>query len=152
MKHIKHMNAFLRTAIAMTTLSLPLASLAAGEVISVYKSPTCGCCEKWIAYLRGNGFEVNAVNVKDLGLIKQMAGIKPEQASCHTARVAGYLIEGHVPAGDIRRLLAERPKIRGLTVPGMPAASPGMDSPQHVPYQVLTLEEGNEASRVYASH
>jgi hypothetical protein len=146
------MNAFLRTAIAMTTLSLPLASLAAGEVISVYKSPTCGCCEKWIAYLRGNGFEVNAVNVKDLGLIKQMAGIKPEQASCHTARVAGYLIEGHVPAGDIRRLLAERPKIRGLTVPGMPAASPGMDSPQHVPYQVLTLEEGNEASRVYASH
>jgi hypothetical protein len=149
---MKHMNALLRAAIAVTTLSLPLASLAAGETISVYKSPTCGCCEKWITYLRGHGFAVNAVDVKDLGLIKRMAGIKPEQASCHTARVGGYVIEGHVPAGDIQRLLAERPKIRGLTVSGMPAASPGMDSPQHVPYQVLTLEEGGGASRVYASH
>ena len=84
----------------------------------VYKSPTCGCCNKWVSHLQENGFEVQTTDLNDLRMIKSMSGIKPEQASCHTAKVGGYVIEGHVPADDIKRLLAERPKARGLTASG----------------------------------
>ncbi|MGA7981776.1 MAG: DUF411 domain-containing protein [Chromatiaceae bacterium] len=144
------MNAVVRAIITAATLAAPLASLAAGETVTVYKSPTCGCCEKWISHLREQGLAVDAVDLTDLRMVKSMAGVKPEQASCHTARVGGYVIEGHVPAQDIRRLLAERPKVRGLTVPGMPMGSPGMEGPRRDSYQVLTLEDG--PSRVFASH
>jgi hypothetical protein len=147
---MKRINAIVRAAVAATTLAAPLASLAADETVTVYKSPTCGCCEKWIGHLREQGFEVEAVNLTDLRVVKSMAGVKPEQASCHTARVGGYVVEGHVPAEDIRRLLAERPKIRGLAVPGMPMGSPGMEGPRRESYQVLTLEDG--PSRVFAQH
>ncbi len=119
--------------------------------IMVYKSPTCGCCTKWVSHLQENGFEVETTDLKDLRMIKSMSGIKPEQASCHTAKVDGYVIEGHVPADDIKRLLAERPDARGLTVPGMPKGSPGMEAPQPDHYQVLLL--GNDGSTaVFAEH
>jgi hypothetical protein len=120
-----------------------LAILAAAELwpstpadateVLVYKSPTCSCCNKWIAYLEDNGFRVKTENVADPSQIKAYHGVTPRLASCHTALVEGYVVEGHVPAGDIRRLLAERPKVKGLAVPGMPAGAPGMEGPRKSP-------------------
>ena len=148
----------LRNLVPGLLLAAPLfcAVAVAGEPnISVYKSPTCGCCTQWIGHLEDNGFEVNTVDVTDLGRIKSQAGIAPEQASCHTALVGDYVIEGHVPASDIRRLLSEHPEARGLTVPGMPLGSPGMDAsdPQHYPqhYQVLLIGKDGSTS-VFAEH
>ncbi len=100
---------------------------SAAETVVVYKSPTCGCCGDWIAHMRGAGFEVEVHDVGDLGPIKERSGVGPALRSCHTATVGGYVIEGHVPAEQVKRLLAERPAIRGLAVPGMPIGSPGMD-------------------------
>ncbi len=130
---------------------LSTAALAEDPTISVYKSPTCTCCGKWIAHLEKEGFKVNAVDTTNLGVVKSMAGISADQASCHTARVGEYVIEGHVPAEDIRRLLDEHPDVRGLTVPGMPLSAPGMDipSPQH--YQVLLIGKDGSTS-VFAEH
>ena len=98
----------------------------AGPLITVYKTPNCGCCVKWVEYLQNEGFEVKAVNRNDLAPIKQRTGVPPAMSVCHTALVDGYVIEGHVPAQAIRKLLQERPDTRGLAVPGMPANSPGM--------------------------
>ncbi|NIS01105.1 MAG: DUF411 domain-containing protein, partial [Gemmatimonadetes bacterium] len=92
-----------------------------GKKITVYKSPSCGCCAEWVQHLRRNGFSVTAVDQDDLSGIKARHGIGPELQSCHTGVVDGYAIEGHVPADDIWRLLAERPDALGLTAPGMPA-------------------------------
>jgi hypothetical protein len=113
--------------------------VAAGPLVTVYRSPTCGCCEEWVRYLREEGFEVKAIDQANLSAIKQKMGLRPELASCHTALVEGYVIEGHVPAGPIRRLLTERPRTRGLTVPGMPANSPGM-GPMDGKLKTYTLE------------
>jgi hypothetical protein len=96
------------------------------DMITVYKTAGCGCCEQWVEYLRAEGFKVTAVDKPDLAAIKRSLGVQPAYESCHTAVVDGYVIEGHVPAGPIRRLLAERPATRGLAVPGMPTNSPGM--------------------------
>jgi len=123
----------------------------AGEEITVYKSPTCGCCKKWISHLKSNGFKVTAYDVKNLAPIKQRSGIRPEQASCHTAMVEGYIVEGHVPAKDIKRMLREKPDIRGLTVPGMPMGTPGMEGPRKDAYKVMTLNKSGP-SRVYAEY
>ena len=108
-------------------IALLIAPIAlAGPLITVYKTPSCGCCVKWVEYLQKEGFEVRAVNRDDLAPIKQRAGVPPAMSSCHTALVDGYVVEGHVPAQAIRKLLKERPDTRGLAVPGMPANSPGM--------------------------
>lgn len=112
--------------LAAFTVILATGAAVADPAITVYKSPNCGCCVKWVEYLRKEGFEVNAINRSDLTPIKQRAGVKPDMASCHTAMVDGYVIEGHVPASAIRRLLQERPDTLGLAVPGMPDNSPGM--------------------------
>ncbi|MGQ0579400.1 MAG: DUF411 domain-containing protein [Betaproteobacteria bacterium] len=98
----------------------------AGPLITVYKSPSCGCCVKWVEYLQKEGFEVKVINRDDLTSIKQREGVPAAMSSCHTALVDGYVIEGHVPAQAIRKLLKERPDTRGLAVPGMPSNSPGM--------------------------
>ncbi len=118
--------------------------------ITVYHSPTCGCCKQWITYLKANGFAVKSIEQEDLSDIKAEAGITGKLVSCHTALVQGYVIEGHVPAGDIQRLLKEKPKITGLTAPGMPGAGPGMDTGKE-PYEVLTFDaKGN--TTVWAKH
>ncbi len=118
--------------------------------ITVFHSPTCGCCKKWVSYLQANGFTVKSVEQEDLSEVKADAGVPARLSSCHTALVAGYAIEGHVPAGDIQRLLKERPKIVGLTAPGMPGAGPGMDLNKE-PYEVLTFDaKGN--TTVWAKH
>ncbi len=136
---------------ALLILSGPLAPAMAappaGTVpeITVYKSPTCGCCKKWISHLRENGFSVTAKDVADMRPIKQKYGVPPKLSSCHTAVVDGYVIEGHVPAADIRRLLDSRAPLWGLTVPGMPIGSPGMEQgPRREPYGVLSIDRKGE--------
>lgn len=118
--------------------------------ITVYKSPTCGCCEEWVKHLIKEGFDVTAHDRDDMDAIKAEHGVFRSLISCHTALVDGYVIEGHVPAGDIRRLLAERPQIHGLSAPGMPQKSPGMQAPGKKPegYDVLSFD-GNGRSQVF---
>ncbi len=96
-------------------------------VIEVYKTPTCGCCTDWLDHLRANGFKVNAHNVQDTGPYRAKFGVPQSLGSCHTGTIGDYALEGHVPAADIKRLLAEKPKAKGLAVPGMPMGSPGME-------------------------
>ncbi len=119
---------------------LPAHLLAASDVIAVYKSSTCGCCGNWIKHLRANGFDVRAYDVAEPAEYRTRYGVPDNFASCHTAVIGGYAIEGHVPAREIKRLLAERPKARGLAVPGMPAGSPGMESPKSDPFEVLLFQ------------
>lgn len=120
------------------------------EDITVYKSPTCGCCKKWIGHLQANGFNVNAQDVNTVEPLKNQLGLGRNQRSCHTALVGGYLIEGHVPASDIRRLLKEKPKAKGLAVPGMPIGSPGMEQgAQQDPYNVLLIRPDG-STQVYS--
>lgn len=138
----------LSTRLRVTTAALMLASTAiqAAPAINVYKSATCGCCSQWIEHLKQHGFAVTAINIADVSAFREKAGVPPQLASCHTAVIDGYAIEGHVPASDIKRLLAERPKARGLTVPGMPAAAPGMDNPRGGSYEVLLFDASGRVS------
>lgn len=114
--------------------------------MTVHKHESCGCCNVWIEHMREAGFTVEAKNAEDMGAVKQAAGVPYTMGSCHTAEVGGYFVEGHVPAEDVLRLLRERPAARGLTVPGMPLGSPGMEHPDGIvqPYVVsLVLADGS---------
>lgn len=122
-----------------------------GQSITVYKSPSCGCCAGWAEYLETRGFHVTVYDRTDLSDIKARYGIRPELQSCHTAVVDGYAIEGHVPADDIWRLLRERPRVTGLTAPGMPMMSPGMNSIEPKGYDVLSFD-GDGATAVYSRY
>lgn len=123
----------------------------APDTVVVYLSPTCSCCSRWVQHLRDAGLRVEVRN-ENMSELKARLGIPPDLASCHTATVGGYVIEGHVPAADIRRLLAERPRARGLAAPGMPLGSPGMEQVGRVnPYEVL-LFDGAAKPTVYALH
>ena len=137
--------------IASGLLLLPALASAAAPVIDVYKTASCGCCEEWTKHLKENGFSVKAHNVDDTAGYRQKFGIPAQFGSCHTATVAGYVIEGHVPASDIKRLLASRAKARGLAVPGMPAGSPGMEGGRSDPYDVLLVQADGRTS-VYQHH
>lgn len=131
------------TAQATATASTTPHPAGALPAITVRKHPSCGCCNVWIGHLREAGFVVDALDVQDMAAVKDAAGVPEAMASCHTAEVAGYFIEGHVPADDIARLLRERPVAKGLAVPGMPLGSPGMEHPQGIvqPYQVMLIQE-----------
>lgn len=135
------------STIAAAMLGLPLAAHAAQPVIEVYKSASCGCCGEWVKHLEENGFKVKAHNVDNPSDYRQKFGIPAELGSCHSAKVAGYALEGHVPASDIKRLLASRPKATGLAVPAMPMGSPGMEGPRKDAYDVLLVKDGK--STVY---
>jgi hypothetical protein len=124
---------------------------AAMPHVAVYKSPTCGCCGKWIAYMQTKGYTTTVTNLTDVAPIKVKYQVPPRLQSCHTSMVGGYVIEGHVPAEDIRRLLRERPAIVGLAAPGMPAGAPGMDVPNSPPYDVIAFEKDGR-TRVFATH
>ena len=126
--------------------ALPLAASASGPVIEVYKTATCGCCKQWIKHLEANGFTVKATDVASPGDYREKFGIPTEYGSCHTAQVQGYAVEGHVPAAEIKRLLAEKPNARGLAVPAMPMGSPGMEGPRKDPYDVLLVKDGGKAT------
>lgn len=117
-----------------------LAGPALAATLTVHKSPTCGCCEDWVSHMQEAGFAVKVQDHDNMLPIKQQAGVKPELASCHTALIDGYIIEGHVPAADVRQLLEQQPALRGLTIPGMPQSAPGMDIPG-TPYEVLSFDK-----------
>ena len=118
----------------------------AGAKVVVYKTPTCGCCSKWVSHLREAGFEVEANDLTDLSSIKNHYGVRRAFSSCHTAIVEGYVVEGHVPAEHVQRLLEERPDVAGIAVPGMPIGSPGMEGPNPETYEVLSFDKaGNTA-------
>lgn len=121
--------------------------------ITVYKSATCGCCQKWAEHVRAAGFDVDPQNVENLNPIKERVGVPVGHGSCHTAEVDGYFVEGHVPAEDIKRLLRERPDAKGLVVPGMPTGSPGMEAPsgEVKPYDVLLVARDGSTT-VFAHH
>lgn len=122
-------------------------------VIDVYKTPTCGCCSKWVDHLREKGFEVRTGDMRDLTEFKASHGVPRQLESCHTALVAGYVLEGHVPGADVQRLVEERPAIAGLAVPGMPIGSPGMEvaGTAAQPYDVIAfLKDGSK--RVFETH
>ncbi|MBB3344880.1 DUF411 domain-containing protein [Luteimonas sp. RC10] len=110
----------------------PVAQAADTQVLPrmrVHKTATCGCCGKWVEHMQRDGFEVETIDVEDLATVKTRLGVPDAMASCHTAEIDGYFVEGHVPAADVRRLLAERPDARGIAAPGMPMGSPGMEMP-----------------------
>lgn len=131
-----------RPLLLAAVLSVPALASAAQPVIDVYKRATCGCCKEWITHLQANGFTVRAHDVDDPGVVRQKGKIADEHASCHTATVGGYTVEGHVPAKEIARLLSEKPTAAGLAVPGMPLGSPGMEGPRRDAYDVLLVNGG----------
>ncbi|MHB1223184.1 MAG: DUF411 domain-containing protein [Gemmatimonadaceae bacterium] len=140
-------------AASATAATLAAATPEAAEgvpQVTVYKSPTCGCCAEWVDHLRDNGFTVIVHDQEDLSAVKTANGITPRLESCHTGVVDGYVVEGHVPADLIARLLTERPDIAGLAVPGMPGGSPGMESAPKEAYQVLAIGKDGRTS-VYAN-
>ena len=146
------MNALLRrAAVAAFVAGATMAGVAAAQEITVYKSPACVCCGKWIEHLRKNGFDVRTSDIAAIGSVKARYGVPMDMRSCHTAVVEGYVIEGHVPASDIRRLLKERPKIAGLAAPGMPVGAPGMEVGRAQPYSVMSFDK-NGAGAVFAKH
>ena len=119
--------------------------------MTVWKSPSCGCCGMWVEHVRAAGFKVQVNDIENMTTIKQMAAVPNDLESCHTARVGGYTIEGHVPASDIIRLLEEKPEAHGLFVPGMPSGSPGMENGYQDPYDVLLLDRDGQAE-VFSSY
>lgn len=123
----------------------------AGPVVQVMKNPACACCAEWVEHLKDEGFQVEVENTGDMAAVKRRWRVPGDLGSCHTARVEGYVIEGHVPGEDIRRLLAEKPDIVGLAVPGMPVGSPGMEGPRPVRYEVVSFD-GSGGREVYATH
>ncbi|MGL5949758.1 MAG: DUF411 domain-containing protein [Aeromonas sp.] len=125
-------------------------SALAAEQMTVYKSKYCGCCQTWIKHMQDNGFEINVIETEQLDPIKAKHGVTPELGSCHTGLINGYVIEGHVPASDVKKLLQDKPAIRGLTIPGMPQSAPGMDIPGQ-PYQVLSIDNAGK-TEVWSSY
>jgi hypothetical protein len=124
----------------------PEASVAAARTVTVFKSPTCGCCHEWEAYLRAHGYTVVSMPTDDLTAIKAEHGVPQAAWSCHTAIIDGYVVEGHVPIEAIDDLLAEHPPIDGIALPGMPAGSPGMPGVKAAPFEILAIEAGTTST------
>ena len=146
-----------RRSLLLALGALPFATLAqqpARVLVEVWKDPSCGCCKDWVKHMEDNGFAVKVTHGGNSEMRARL-GIPPKLASCHTALVEGYAIEGHVPAREVRRLLKEKPQAVGLSVPGMPVGSPGMDDTVYQgrkdPYDVVLVLKGGDA-KVYASY
>ena len=126
--------------------------VAMASEITVFRSPTCGCCGQWIEHMEAAGFTVKDNLTEDMTAIKEQYGVPANLASCHTTIVDGYVVEGHIPAEDVQRLLAEKPDVAGIAVPGMPIGSPGMESGDYVePYTVFSFTESGETA-AFAEH
>ena len=147
---MKRRNA-LATIAGLVLAAISSPSQSSGPLVTVFKRPTCTCCNKWVEHLKANGFEVKVQEVNDTSPYEQQYRVPRTMTSCHTAIVNGYTIEGHVPATEIKRLLNERPKAVGLAVPGMPVGSPGMEGARVDAYSVLLFDEGGHSS-VYARY
>jgi hypothetical protein len=127
----------------------PSALFAAdGPAITVHKDPNCGCCSGWVQHLQKAGFVVKVVETRDIDAVKARFGVPDDLAACHTAELSGYIVEGHVPAAALQRLLAEKPPATGLAVPGMPIGSPGMEGGSPEPYEVVLFSP--DGRRTYA--
>ena len=137
--------------ILVSMLGLMASSALAAVQVDVYKSPYCGCCGKWVEHLRAQGFDVKTHDVADVPGQRRKLGMPEAYGSCHTAKDGNYLIEGHVPAADVQRLLREKPRAIGLAVHSMPPGSPGMESGKSMPYETL-LVNADGSSRVFARH
>lgn len=138
---------------ATRTPAKPGGLIAALPVMVVHKTATCGCCKIWVRHMEQAGFKVETRDVADLGPVKERLGVPYGKGSCHTAEVGGYFVEGHVPAPDVKRMLSEKPEARGLTVPGMPLGSPGMEVPDGTvqPYAVELVGRDGK-TRVFSRH
>jgi len=138
-------------ALLAAVLSFALWNKSAVEAdVIVYKKASCQCCARWVTHLRDNNLRVRVINVQDTQPLQNKLGVPPMLAACHTAVAGDYVIEGHVPADLVHRLLKERPNARGLAVPGMPIGSPGMEGPYPKEYEVLLFDQqGN--TNVYAT-
>jgi hypothetical protein len=143
----------LRALLALVTVAPVNATFALeAQKVEVYKSPTCGCCTEWVGHMRRNGFDVVVHDVRDVMPYRDRYGVPDAMSSCHTALVGGYVVEGHVPATDVKRLLREKPKAAGIAVPGMVQGSPGMEQGQGSdPYKVILFKKG-EWPRIFARH
>jgi hypothetical protein len=141
-----------KTILSIPLLVTPLHLQAADPRIEVFKTVTCGCCGKWVEHLKANGFAPVVKDVPSTAEYRKQYGVPEGLQSCHTAVVAGYFVEGHVPAADIHKLLKEKPKAaKGLAVPGMPLGSPGMEGPRRQAYAVYMLESDGKIS-VFTKH
>lgn len=131
----------------LSAIVWPMVKTTNGPEIVIYKSPTCGCCKKWASYLQDNGFKVTQVDTQSMRAVKTKMGVPQAMASCHTAIVDGYVVEGHVPVKEIRRMLEQKPAIKGITVPGMPIGSPGMEQgARKDSYDVLAIQHDGSAT------
>lgn len=144
---------FLNTAGALGALAaLPALGASRLPQVHVFKSPTCGCCGAWVEHMKSAGFSVKVTEVSDAAVERKRLGIPERLGSCHTATVGGYVLEGHVPAAEVKRLLTTKPKAVGLAVPGMPQSAPGMNVPgMKDPYQVLLVDASGQ-SIVFGSY
>jgi len=149
-----------RTGIALAVVSLAsigigiaAAQQKGGPLVEVFKTPTCGCCSQWVEHMRASGFTVRTTDLSDLTEIKKTRGVPDRVQSCHTAVVDGFVVEGHVPAADVHRLLKERPAVAGIAVGGMPVGSPGMEYPgtKAQAYDVMAFDKKG-ATHVFAKH
>ena len=152
-----HTNTVARRSVLILALAIGLAW--AGNVwmaaqspakpqMTVYKSSTCGCCSNWVEHMRKNGFEVKAIDVDDIDKVKRERGVPESAASCHTAVVNGYLVEGHVPADAVLKILKDKPAIAGIAVPGMPMGAPGMEVPsgQKDAYSIVSFDKAGKTT------
>ncbi|MGE0563539.1 MAG: DUF411 domain-containing protein [Pseudolabrys sp.] len=135
---------------AAVSLAAPRMAFAAAPSITVHKDPNCGCCGGWVEHLRASGFTAQVIETAEVNRVKARLGVPGDLAACHTAEIGGYVIEGHVPADAITKLLAARPNVRGLAVPGMPAGSPGMGGDPET-YDVIAFEVGGK-TRVFGRY
>lgn len=142
---------FSRMGVSLLFAALFAPAAMAANAFDVYSDPSCGCCGAWVDYMRGQGYTANVHQNQSMATVKARLGVPPAAMSCHTAVIDGYVIEGHVPVEDIRRLLAEKPDARGLAAPGMPMGSPGMEMGAPERYDVMLI--GRDGSMtVFASH
>lgn len=133
---------------ATTATLLPQASAQPLPQVTAYRTASCGCCKGWLQHMRANGFQVRDVVVADLGAIKRRLGIPAQLSSCHSAQVAGFALEGHIPASDVRLLLRKRPAVAGIALPGMPLGSPGMESAYgKEPFTVMSFTRDGRMQR-----
>lgn len=137
----------------VAVLKVDMMQEAALPPMVVYKSPTCGCCKLWVEHVQKSGFKVSVIETEEMNPIKLKLGVPAGLGSCHTAKVGGYFVEGHVPASDVKRLLKEKPDALGITVPGMPMGSPGMEVPSGETQPYAVIQVNKDGSRdVFSTH
>jgi len=137
--------------VVLALLASPLRAIAAPTKATLYKDPECSCCERYAAYLRENGFDVDVIPTNDLAQISQKAGVPAKYQGCHTTFIEGYVVDGHVPVEIVRKLLTEQPAIAGITLPGMPTGSPGMVGQKTKTFIIYAVTKDGKAPSVYAT-